>query len=195
MRVFIAVLVLIFSLQSWTKADDIRDFQIEGISIGDSLLDHFSESKIKKQLSKTSSTYSDNKFKRVWIPIENYKTYKQMNFHYKNDASYRIVNLSGNIIYRKNFSECSKKQKEIADDIQNIFPNLKMSMSDRTHRADKTGNSKVKYISFKLKKGNILISCTDWGNQITKEKKWIDNLSVRFDTSEYRDWLKNKAYK
>ena len=39
MRVFITVLVLIFSLQSWTKADDISDFEIEGMSIGDSLLD------------------------------------------------------------------------------------------------------------------------------------------------------------
>ena len=40
MRVFITVLVLIFNLQSWTKADDIRDFQIEGMSIGDNLLNH-----------------------------------------------------------------------------------------------------------------------------------------------------------
>ena len=40
MRIFIAILVLIFSLQSWTKADDIRDFEIEGMSIGDSLLDY-----------------------------------------------------------------------------------------------------------------------------------------------------------
>ena len=52
MRVFIAVLVLIFSLQSWTKADDISDFEIEGISIGDSALDFFSESEIKKNSSK-----------------------------------------------------------------------------------------------------------------------------------------------
>ena len=41
MRVFVAVLVLIFSLQSLTKADDIRDFEIEGMSIGDSLLDYY----------------------------------------------------------------------------------------------------------------------------------------------------------
>ena len=47
MRAFIAVLVLIFSFQSWTKADDISDFQIEGISIGDSLLDYFSREEIK----------------------------------------------------------------------------------------------------------------------------------------------------
>ena len=43
MRVFIIVLVLIFSLQSWTKADDISDFEIEGMSIGDSLLKKFSK--------------------------------------------------------------------------------------------------------------------------------------------------------
>ena len=47
MRVFLTVFILIFSLQSWAKADDIRDFQIEGISIGDSLLDYFSEEEIK----------------------------------------------------------------------------------------------------------------------------------------------------
>jgi len=35
MRVFIAVIVLIFGFQSLVRADDIRDFQIEGISIGD----------------------------------------------------------------------------------------------------------------------------------------------------------------
>ena len=51
MRVFIAVLVLIFSLQSWTKADDIRDFEIEGMSIGDSLLDYMSENLIIKQMN------------------------------------------------------------------------------------------------------------------------------------------------
>ena len=49
MRVFIAVLVLIFSFQSWTKADDIRDFEIEGMSIGDSLLKYVSVDEIKKK--------------------------------------------------------------------------------------------------------------------------------------------------
>ena len=43
MRVFIIVLILTSSLQSWTKADDIKDFQIEGMSIGDSLIEYFSK--------------------------------------------------------------------------------------------------------------------------------------------------------
>ena len=50
MRIFLTVLILIFGLQSWSKADDIKDFQIEGMSIGDSLLDYFNIKDIKNKL-------------------------------------------------------------------------------------------------------------------------------------------------
>ena len=43
MKIFLIILILIFNIQSLTKADDIRDFEIEGISIGDSLLKFYSE--------------------------------------------------------------------------------------------------------------------------------------------------------
>ena len=43
MKRLLLILILTFSFQSLTKADDIRDFEIEGMSIGDSLLDYFSE--------------------------------------------------------------------------------------------------------------------------------------------------------
>ena len=55
MKKFLAVLILIFTLQTPSQADDIRDFQIEGMSIGDSLLDYFSEEEI---INKQNS-YSD----------------------------------------------------------------------------------------------------------------------------------------
>ena len=42
--------LLLFSHQTPSEADDIRDFQIEGISVGDSLLDYFSEEKINNIL-------------------------------------------------------------------------------------------------------------------------------------------------
>ena len=40
------ILILTFSFQSLTKADDIRDFAIEGMSIGDSALDFFTKNEI-----------------------------------------------------------------------------------------------------------------------------------------------------
>ena len=48
MRVFLTVLILIFSLQSLTKADDIRDFEIEGISIEKSALNYFDVNGLEK---------------------------------------------------------------------------------------------------------------------------------------------------
>ncbi len=55
MKTVLAVLILTFSLQSMIKAEDISDFEIEGISIGDSLLDFFSKNQIDNFLN-----YGDN---------------------------------------------------------------------------------------------------------------------------------------
>ena len=47
MKKLLGILVLGLFLTTPSWADDIRDFQIEGMSIGDSLLDYFSKDKIK----------------------------------------------------------------------------------------------------------------------------------------------------
>ena len=81
MRVFIIVLFLIFSLQTWIKADDISDFQIEGMSIGDSLLDHFTEEEINKSL--INDYPNSDKYKRVQIiKHKRLKTYDAMHILY-----------------------------------------------------------------------------------------------------------------
>jgi len=49
MRIFLLVVLLSFNLQSWTKADDVRDFQIEGMSIGDSALIYFNKAELIKR--------------------------------------------------------------------------------------------------------------------------------------------------
>ena len=46
MKRLILILIITLSFQSWTIADDIRDFEIEGMSIGDSALDFFSKSEL-----------------------------------------------------------------------------------------------------------------------------------------------------
>ena len=57
MKKFFAIIILSISLTTSSNADDIRDFQIEGMSIGDSLLNHFNEKFIKDRISKTRSNY------------------------------------------------------------------------------------------------------------------------------------------
>ena len=67
MRVLIAVLFLIFSFTSLSNADDVRDFQIEGISIGDSVLDFYTEIEINKNYYPGS-----NKFYYSWFKINDF---------------------------------------------------------------------------------------------------------------------------
>ena len=84
MRVFLAVLVLIFSLQSWTKADDISDFQIEGMSIGDTLLQYYSKDQI---ISKSRNILMGGKFYNDWQQIHkenNNELYDRVSLYFKN---------------------------------------------------------------------------------------------------------------
>ena len=60
MRMLITLLILILSFQSWAKADEISEFEIEGMSIGDSLLEFFNEKDIKEEI-KTAVFYPKSK--------------------------------------------------------------------------------------------------------------------------------------
>ena len=68
MRLLITVLVLFLNLQSWTKADDIRDFQIEGMSVGDSALDYYKESELNNL--DQIDYLKDNEFLKITIHLE-----------------------------------------------------------------------------------------------------------------------------
>ena len=86
MRIFIAVLVLIFNLQSWTKADDIRDFEIEGMSIGDSLLDFMSKSYIDGD---KEAMFPNDKYLTIFYEDKSgIDTFA--NFHVKGQKNYSI---------------------------------------------------------------------------------------------------------
>ena len=64
MKQFLTILFFSLLLTNHLKADDIRDFEIEGVSLGQSVLDYLSESEIEKQ-KKTAYKYRDNKFMSI----------------------------------------------------------------------------------------------------------------------------------
>ena len=63
MKIFLTFLVLLFS--SSVVAEDISDFEIEGMSLGDSLLDYFSEREIKN--NKRNYIFQNNKFNAIGL--------------------------------------------------------------------------------------------------------------------------------
>ena len=56
MKRLLVILILTLNFQSSSMADDIKDFKIEGMSIGDSLLNFFSEKDIKSRKITTYPT-------------------------------------------------------------------------------------------------------------------------------------------
>ena len=89
MKKFSLILILIFSFQSWTKADDARNFQIEGISIEDSLLDHFSEEEI---LTNQKDWYREDEFKASRFKLDKISSeYNSIIVHYKNKDKKFII--------------------------------------------------------------------------------------------------------
>ena len=69
MKRLILILILTFSFQSFSKADDIRDFEIEGMSIGDSLLGFYSKNEILKKHQK--SQYPNDKYIIINLRLKN----------------------------------------------------------------------------------------------------------------------------
>ena len=97
MRILIILFFLVFSFQSWTKADDISELEIEGISIGDSLLKFVKKEKI---LSSRKYTYADDEFYSVDIWDDSFKDYPVIQFHLKKaDKNYEIHGVSGALIF------------------------------------------------------------------------------------------------
>ena len=63
MKKLLLILIVTLSFQNLTKADDITDFQIEGMSIGDSLLLYMSEDNILSlKRYDVNSGYQSDKF-------------------------------------------------------------------------------------------------------------------------------------
>ena len=195
MRVFIAALVLIFSFQSWTKAEDISDFEIEGMSIGDSLLDYFSEEEILTQikLNKHMYEYTTEKFGEVY-KYSGLEQYYLMSFFVKpNDNKFIIHGIRGAMPHAEDIKSCYKDMNQVVESVSNMFKNAKKMETTYDHPIDKTGNSKVKEVYFLFKSDDeIKILCSDFEENLRIKNNWIDGLDVGIITKEVADWLAHR---
>ena len=197
MNRLLLILILTLSFQTLSKADDIRDFEIEGISIGDSLLDFYSEEKILNK-KKGGFLYPNKRYFTARFKNINGNVYERLQFQIKaNDPKYIIYSIEG-VNFPDNINSCLKQQKNISSEIKKSFPNAKKILNDGKHDGDPSGKSMAYEIYYSLKKGGmIVIACYDWSDEISTDpsKNWVDNLKVIIDSKEFSNWLNNEAYK
>jgi len=195
MKRLLLILILTFSFQSWTKADDINDFEIDEMSLGNNLLDYYSKNEINKMLSKTVSTYKSKKIKRVYFQSKDGSNYLQYNFHYINDQSYMIVNVKGIMLMENKSKECDSRKLKISNEIETSikFKNKKNALDINNN--DKSGKSSIDRTMYIVEGGRIEVACWRWGKEIKKNKPWRDTLQVSIRSDIFNDWIQNEAYK
>ena len=192
MKKLFIIIIIFINFQSWTKADDIRDFQIEGMSIGDSLLDFMTENEIKDALKSKFSFYYTDKFVTIsgWDIKDKFTTYDNVGFVLKlDDESYKIFALEGTFLTQNgNIQDCYKKQNTIASDVKKI---LKTKYERDTWFLDKNRIKKhqlsvryIDYISTDNRKP-ISIVCYD----INKDSDEYTRLTVAIDSLEFDQFL------
>ena len=88
MKKIFFLIISILSFQALSLADNIQYFQIEGMKIGDSALDYFSESQLEDN-EQGWHNYSYNEYSTSYIPGKG--IYNWFLVSYKNDDSKFII--------------------------------------------------------------------------------------------------------
>ena len=195
MKRLIFILILTFSFQSFTKADDIRDFEIEGMSIGDSALDYFTKNELNNKEDLIFYKPNNKLFKFQTYSYRNYQiskeflVYENVEMHFKkNDNKYIIKSLGGILYFRNELKNCLKKKDKIVSDMSNIFSDSKKIIIDLEPWLDRdpSGDTKTVHVYFDFKNGAYIeVACYDWSNKITKELGYQDHLKVSLRSYDY----------
>ena len=194
MKKLLPILILIFTLQTASWADDIRDFEIEGISIGDSALDFFSKEEINNGVK---HFYKNKKFVSTTIPV-NSDSYEKIDFTSKSkDKKYKIYGIRGSKLFN-NIKDCKMEYKKAVKELSELFKNSKkVDAGERDYLPDTTGKSKIYNVYFWIKSGGFIeVSCFNMTEEFAKQKNWDNNnLTIAISSKEFSDFLLNEAYK
>lgn len=189
-RLSLYLFFILFTLQAPSWADDIRDFQIEGMSIGDSALDYYSEEKIKKNIS-----IPGKKFNVSGFNLDS-GTYNRITISYKtDDKKYEIHSISAHIIFGDNIKACYKKQNKIANELSELFKNLTKEdwgVLEAGNPTDPEATYRPITYDFKKEKNapRIQIACYDFFIV-----SGYDSLRVLVYSGEYRKHISQVAKK
>ena len=195
MKKLLGIMVLGLMFISGTipsKADDIRDFEIEGMSIGDSLLDYFSEEEIikHKRHAETNINELKEKFSITSIIDSKIKEYDSIDFYLKtNDNKYEIYAINAIIWFPNQIDKCKIKKTEVLNALEKTLKE-KFITGKLSHQIDKSGKS-IQYQSyFSYESGaNVRVECYDWTKKMKKKYNFQDNFSVSLISKQMQEWF------
>ena len=204
-KLFLLLFSLFFLSSHSVFADDISDFEIEGISIGDSLLDYMTEDEILEEIELNKNYYSylnePNKYVEVYL-FKDFLTYDRMSFFIKNNSTnqyvtnknekYTILSIFGSISYIEDFNSCKQKRDEISEVLSGMFPNEQLQDASRNIRGDPSGDSIMVGFFFDFDSGDrIQLECSDLDENFRIKNNMTDALNISINSAEIVDWFLN----
>ena len=203
MKKFFTIIVLSLCLIITSEADDVKDFQIAGLSVKDSLLDYIKKEKIiaRKNSYKdkgysyrlkefyTLTFYNTNTFPGIekFKHFPSLKNYDDIQFALKDgDNSFKLHLVEGGK-YFYSMEKCLKKFKEVESELNSLFKNVIPQHFDYRHASDK---AQVKSTEYMFKDGFVRLACQDWD----ENSKIQDALVVQIQTMELSRFFE-KNYK
>ena len=178
------LIIIFFSSLTFSFSEDISDFEIEGISVDDSVYDYFTEKTLKIQ--KKIQTRSANNYdpygkaeasgiiKETSIPNKKLDTYDKVKVTYFSETNI-IRNVTGIKYFEKN--SCNGKQKEAFNDLNKILEaNYKMNKKNVTE------DIKLVQYTFDLENGgSIEIGCYD-KSKTDNDGGWVSALMMTINS-------------
>ena len=170
-------------------SNDISEFEIEGISIGDSLLDFYTLNEINNlsEPLKFGKKYF-SKWKKIY-KISNNKKYESIVFVFRaDDRKFKIQNIEGRIYFKNVIGKCYNQQDLISKELEEIILNAdKKGPTLQKLETYPNGSSYARYIDFIFSEGSYArLSCVDYSPEDTNS---VDRLGLMIGTYEYSDWV------
>lgn len=192
MKKLIPFLFLLFFL-GCDRGPLIKDFKIDGIGLGDSLLDNFTKQEILKAIERDWDIYPslDDTYKQTsFFAIK--QDYDNLDFFVKpDDPEYLTYSVGGRINYDNDQEGCLRKKDEIINEFISMFNNVERSDYDNIPFSEDSSGESVSYSTiFALPTGEeIGITCNSYGSNFEKEFGLIDNFNVTIDPPEFIEWF------
>ena len=200
MKKLLGILVLGLMVSTSAYTDNIKDLEIESMSIGDSALDYFTES----QLENGELDWFNYSYKEYSTSLLSGKgIYDWFKISYKSDDDNFIIEGLAGILVKKKYDDdkCNKELDTVALDISELFKNTKKGKKqlykviynprEIFQKPDPSGKSMVSSISFDFKdEGKIILSCYNMDKATNQIDSPIKDIN-QFDT--FRIDVRNKA--
>jgi len=184
---FLIISILIF--QNLSLADNIKNFKIEGMKLGDSALDYFSESQLE-DYEQGWHNYNYNEYSTSYMSGKG--IYNWFLVSYKNDDNNFIIEGLVGGLEKSNYDikECNNNLDVTALNISELFKNTPQEekksyelAQDAVRTYPFTGKSTVTSLSFNFLDGaKIILACYDMKKEAKENESFLKTVLKQNDS-------------